>query len=82
MNMKTIYAKTNLKDNIAATAVLTAAMVAILGSLIHSSDVRASYVVMQQMDAIVVTAPRIEVARFDTIVVTAPRQSNLVVAAN
>jgi len=80
--MKTEYIKSTMKDNIASAAVLTAAMVAILGAIVHSSDVRANYVTVQQMEAIIVSAPRVDVARMDTIVVTASREANILVASN
>jgi hypothetical protein len=80
--MKTEYIKTNLKNRIAAAAVLTAIVVAILGSIVNSTDARANYLVMQKMEAIVVTAPRIEIAKLETIVVTALRETSILVASN
>ncbi len=81
--MKTAYLKANWKDNIAAATILTATVVAIIGTIVNSTDARAGQgLITQQMDAIVVTAPRIEIARMDTIVVSASRDSKLLVAAN
>jgi len=80
--MKTAYLKDNLKDNIAAAAVLAASVVAIFGTIVNSTDARADHVAAQQMEAIVVTAPRMEVATLDTIVVTASREANIFVASN
>ncbi len=80
--MNTQYTKANLKDNVAAAAVLAATFVAILGAMVNSTDARANHETVQQMDAIVVTAPRIEVARMDTIVVTASREANILLASN
>jgi hypothetical protein len=80
--MNTEYTKANLKDNVAAAAVLAATFIAIVGSMINSTDARANHETVQQMDTIVVTAPRIEVARMDTIVVTASREANILLAAN
>ena len=80
--MKTEYRKSNLKDNIAAATVLTAALVAIFGALVNTAEARTDYVAVQQMQAIVVTAPRMEIARMDTIVVTASRNVNVLVASN
>ena len=80
--MKTTF-NANLKDNVAAATLLTATFLAIIGSIVTSSDANASKVVpqastqqmeMQYMETIVVTAPRIEqVVRLETIVVTASR---------
>ncbi|MEO8101132.1 MAG: hypothetical protein ABI790_01310 [Betaproteobacteria bacterium] len=81
--MKTAYLKANWKDNIAAATILIATMVAIVGTIGNSTEARAGQgPVTQQMDTIVVTAPRIEIARMDTIVVSASRNSELFVAAN
>ena len=80
--MKTEYIKANLKDNIGAAAILTATVVAILGTIVTSTDARADRVAMQHMEAIVVTAPRVEITRMDTIVVTASREANILVASN
>lgn len=80
--MKSEYSKSNLKDNIAAAAVLTATLVAIFGALVNTAEARTDYVAVQQMQAIVVTAPRMEIARMDTIVVTASRNVNVLVASN
>ena len=80
--MKTTF-NANLKDNVAAATLLTATFLAIIGSIVTSSDASANKVVpqasaqameMQYMETIVVTAPRIEqVVRLETIVVTASR---------
>ena len=79
--MKTKYIKDNSKDNVAAAAVLTAALVAILGAIVNSTGARADRLAMQPMETIVVTAPRFETARMDTIVVTASRGINILVAS-
>lgn len=79
--MKTEYSKIALKDNVAAATVLTAIVVAVFGTLVNSPDARADQVAVQHMDAIVVTAPRMETVTLDTIVVTASRPAN-VVASN
>lgn len=80
--MNTNYTKANLKDNVAAAAVLAATFIAILGSMVNSSDARANHETVQQMEAIVVAAPRFEVTRMDTIVVTASREANIFLASN
>lgn len=81
--MKTAYLKANWKDNIAASTILTATLVAIIGTIANSTEARTGQgLVTQQMDAIVVTAPRIETARMGTIVVNASRVSGLFIAAN
>ena len=80
--MKTEYSKSNLKDNIAAATVLTATLVGIFGTLVNSAEARTDYVAMQQMETIVVTVPRVEIARMDTIIVTASREANVLVVSN
>ena len=80
--MKTEYSKTNLKDNIATGTVLAAILVATFGALGNSPDARADQAAMQQMEAIVITAPRMETVKLDTIIVTASRSSNVAVASN
>ncbi len=80
--MKTEYSKSILKDNVAAATVLTAIVVAVLGTLANSTDARADQVAAQQMEAIIITAPRMETVTLDTIVVTASRSLNTVVASN
>ena len=83
--MKTEYRKVSFKDNITTAAVLTATLVAMLSTIVNSTDARAAHDTIQQMDTIVITAPRIErtdISRMDTIVVTATRESNVLVASN
>ncbi|MEP7156044.1 MAG: hypothetical protein ABI905_09735 [Betaproteobacteria bacterium] len=81
--MKTDFSKSNFKDNLGTAAVLTATLVGIFSSLASSSDARAEQTAaMQTMDAIVVTAPRIELISVDAIVVTASREKNTLVAVN
>ena len=80
--MNTEYSKSNLKDNIAAATVLTATLVGIFGTLVNSAEARADYVAMQQMETIVVSVPRMEIARMNTIMVTASREANVLVVSN
>lgn len=80
--MKTEYLKANWIDNLAAAAVLTATVIASLGTIVNSTDARANHAAVQRLDAIVVTAPRMKTAKLDTIVVTASRETNTLVAAN
>lgn len=83
--MKTEYRKVNLKDNVTTAAVLIASLVAIFGTIVDSSDARADYAAVQQMDVLVISASRAEptdIVRMDTIVVTAPRETGTLVASN
>ena len=80
--MKTEYIKASMKDNIATAAVLAATAIAIFGAIVNSTDARAGHVAPQQMETIVVSAPRLEVARLDTITVTASRDARIFVASN
>lgn len=80
--MKTAYTKRNLKDNIASAAVLAASAIAIFGAIVVDSDARTPQSAEQQMETIVVTASRTDIARMDTILVTASREANIVVASN
>jgi len=80
--MNNQYTKANLKDNVAAAAVLAATFIAILGALVNSNDARANHESAQQMEAIIVTAPRVEVSRMDTILVTASRETDIQHASN
>ncbi len=80
--MKTEYSKIALKDNIATSTVLAAILIATFGTLVNSPDARADHVAVQQMEAIVITAPRMETVKLDTIIVTASRSSNIAVASN
>ena len=84
--MKTTF-NTNLKDNVAAAALMTVTFIAIMAGVLTSSDARAVKVApqmeVQRMETIVVTAPRIEqIARMETIVVTASRETKIMLAAN
>jgi len=81
--MNTEFGKTNFKDNVATVAIITAAMIAIFSSLVSSADASAGQnVAVQKMEAIVVTAPRVDVAHLDTIVVTASRETSDLLASN
>ena len=57
--MKTEYRKVNLKDNVTTAAVLIASLVAIFGTIVDSSDARADYAAVQQMDVLVISASRL-----------------------
>lgn len=65
------------KDNVASAALLAATFIAIMGSIVTSSDARADKAMpmeVQKMETIFVTAPRIQqVSRLETIFVTASR---------
>ncbi len=84
--MKTAF-NTNLKDNVAAAALMAVTFIAIAGSMITSSDARAVKVApqmeIQRMETILITAPRIQqIARMETIVVTASRETKIMLASN
>ena len=74
--MKTPYIS-NLKDNVPAAALLIAMFIAIVGAAFTSNEARADQAITQmdtqQMDTIVIEAPRMQVTHLDTIVVTAQR---------
>ena len=81
--MKTDFSKTSFNDNVATTAVIAATMIGVFSSLVASSNVAAAQpAAMQKIDAIIVTAPRIEVTRMPAIVVTASRENKVLVASN
>lgn len=65
------------KDNVASATLLAATLIAIMGSMVTSSDARADKAMqmeVQKMETIIITAPRIQqVSRLETIVVTASR---------
>ncbi len=79
--MKTEYVKANLKDSIATLSILAVTAVAILGALVNSNEARADRPAVQQMETIVITAPRVTTVKLETILVTAPRESNILVAS-
>ena len=74
--MKTEYSKSNLKDNIATASVLAAIVIGMFGTLVNSPDARADQETVQQLETIVVSAPRVDI-KLDTIVVTASRNVNV-----
>ena len=79
--MKTEYIKANLKDSIATLSVLAVTAVAIVGAMVNSNDARADRPTVQQMEKIVVTAPRVATVTLETIVVTAQRETKILVAS-
>ena len=79
--MKTEYIKANLKDSIATLSVLAVTAVAIVGAMVNSNDARADRPTVQQMETIVVTAPRVATVTLETIVVTAQRETKILVAS-
>ncbi len=84
--MKTAF-NTNLKDNLAAAALMAVTFIAIVAGVLNSSDARAVKVApqmeIQRMETILITAPRIEqIARMETIVVTASRETKIMLASN
>ena len=79
--MKTEYVKANLKDSIATLSILAVTAVAILGALVNSNEARADRPAVQQMETIVITAPRVTTVKLETIIVTAPRDVKIVVAS-
>ena len=81
--MKTGF-KSNLKDNVAAATVLTAALIAIMGSIVTSNDARADRALpapvqkmeVQRLATMLITAPRIQqITMLETMVVTASRDA-------
>ena len=74
--MKTEYSKSNLKDNIATASLLAAIVIGMFGTLVNSPDARADQEAVQQLETIVVSAPRVDI-KLDTIVVTASRNVNV-----
>ena len=84
--MKTAF-NTNRKDNVAAATLMAVTFIAIIGSVLSSSDARAVKIApqmeVQRMETILITAPRIEqIARMETIVVTASRETKIMLASN
>ena len=79
--MNTEYIKVNLKDSIATLSVLAVTAVAIVGAMVNSNDARADRPTVQQMETIVVTAPRVATVTLETIVVTAQRETKILVAS-
>lgn len=79
--MNTQYAKANLKDSIATLSVLAVTAVAIVGAMVNSNDARADRPAVQQMETIVITAPRVATVKLETILVTAPREAKILVAS-
>lgn len=81
--MKNEFGKTSFKDNVATTAVIAVTMIGVFSSLVASSNVVAAQpAAMQKMEAIIVTAPRIEVTRMPAIIVTASRENKVLLASN
>ena len=83
--MKTAF-NTNRKDNVAAATLMAVTFIAIIGSVLSSSDARAVKIApqmeVQRMETILITAPRIEqIARMETIVVTASRETKIMLAS-
>lgn len=74
--MKTEYRKSNLKDNVATASVLAAILIAMIGTMVNSPDARADQETVQQLETIVVSAPRVDI-KMDTIVVNASRNVNV-----
>ena len=78
--------KSVVKDNIATAAVLAATVIAMVGAVIDSTDVRADHVAaaqpVQQMETIVITTPRNETVKLETILVTAARGARVLPASN
>ena len=84
--MKTAF-NTNRKDNVAAATLMAVTFIAIIGSVLSSSDASAVKIApqmeVQRMETILITAPRIEqIARMETIVVTASRETKIMLASN
>ena len=81
--MKTEFtlSKASNKDNIATATVLAIGMFAVAGSLLTSIQAEATPTVtpvnvVQKLEPIVVTAPRIKRTSLETVVVTAPRNTS------
>ena len=83
--MKTEF-KSVVKDNIATAAVLASTVIAMVGAVIDSTDARADRAAalqpVQQMETIVITAPRNETVKLETILVTAARGARVLPASN